>query len=180
MDCYLKHSLRTSLACTPMDSASAQGNAVGTDCQADLCQGCIGGLACQGLGQLFQGAGPCEHLLWLQGRRDVQAERWELLLACSNTLAAMIHKPLCAKSVSRSSAGLGMQVCTEACRRQCIFSRPSKRLCLPRRTGFAVRRWEAALVRAFSMASALLVAEASTSSSINGTSDRSAAILLWR
>ena len=69
-----------------MDSASAQGNAVGTDCQADLCQGRIGGLACQGLRQLFQGAGPCEHLLRLQGRRNVQAERWELLLACSNNL----------------------------------------------------------------------------------------------
>ena len=61
-----------------------------------------------------------------------------------------------------------------------MFSRLSKRLCLPRRTGFAVRRWEAALVRAFSMASALLVAEASTSSSINGTSERSAAILHLR
>ena len=87
--CYLKHKMWSSLACTPINSAKARWNAIGTDCQADLCQGCIGGLACQGLGKLFQGAGPCEHLLRLQSRRNVQAERWELLLACSNTLAAV-------------------------------------------------------------------------------------------
>ena len=64
------------------------------------------------------------------------------------------------------------------CKGMC--SQKSGRLCLPRNTGFAVRRWEAGLVRAFSIARDLLVAEASTSSSRKGTSNRSAAILHLR
>ena len=50
-------------------------------------------------------------------------------------------------------------------------------LASPRRMGLAPRRWLVGFVRVFSMARARLAADASTSSSRNGTSGRSAAIL---
>ena len=57
--------------------------------------------------------------------------------------------------------------------------RGTRSCCSPRSTGLAVRLCDWGLVRAFSIASALFVADSSTSSSRKGTSERSPASLYW-
>ena len=56
----------------------------------DRGQGCIGWAVCQALCQVLEGRGPREHLLQLQGRRYVQAEGWELLLACNKEAPTLV------------------------------------------------------------------------------------------